>query len=56
MSFALYMIGYVIMIAGLAVAASYLHIAAHWIVAGALVLIGLGIAGGVAKTRQKDPS
>lgn len=56
MSFALYVIGYVIMIVGLAVAANYLHIAAHWIVAGALVMIGLGVAGGVAKTRQKDPS
>jgi hypothetical protein len=56
MSFALYVIGFVIMVAGLVVAASYMHIAAHWIVAGALVMIGIGVAGGVAKTRQKDPS
>jgi hypothetical protein len=56
MSFTIYIIGYLLMIAGLAVAASYMHIATHWIVAGALVIIGLGIAGGVAKTRQKDAS
>ncbi|MBV8905927.1 MAG: hypothetical protein JOZ22_20010 [Acidobacteriia bacterium] len=56
MSFALYIIGYLILIAGLALGAYYLHIPAHWIGVGVLVLIGIGIATGVARTRQKDPA
>jgi predicted signal transduction protein with EAL and GGDEF domain len=56
MSFALYIIGYLILIAGLALGAFYLHVAAHWIAVGVLVLIGIGIATGVARTRQKDPA
>jgi hypothetical protein len=27
-----------------------------WIVAGALVILGLGLMGGIVKTRQKDPA
>lgn len=56
MSFALYVVGYLILIAGLALGAYYLHVAAHWIAVGVLVLIGIGIASGVARTRQKDPA
>ena len=56
MSFALYVVGYLILIAGLALGAYYLHVPAHWIAVGVLVLIGIGIATGVARTRQKDPA
>ena len=56
MSFALYLLGFVVLIAGLALGAYYLHVPAHWIMVGVLVLVGIGIAGGVARTRQKDPS
>ncbi len=56
MSFGLYIVGYVILILGLALGAYYMHVPAHWVAVGALVLIGIGIASGVAKTRQKDPS
>jgi hypothetical protein len=27
-----------------------------WIIAGALVIVGLGVMGGIVKTRQKDPA
>ena len=27
-----------------------------WIIAGALVIIGIGLMGGIVKTRQKDPA
>jgi len=27
-----------------------------WIIVGALVIIGLGLMGGIVKTRQKDPA
>jgi hypothetical protein len=55
MSFGLYAIGFVIVIGGLIYAAHLLHIPAHWIVVGAVVLLGVGILQGVKTTRQKDP-
>jgi hypothetical protein len=56
MSFGIYLVGFVIVIAGLIYAAILLHVASHWIVAGAVVLLGLAILKGVKATRQKDPS
>ena len=56
MSFGLYVLGYVIIIIGLALGAYYLHVPPHWVAVGVLVLIGIGVASGVARTRQKDPS
>ena len=56
MSFGLYLIGFVILIGGLVYGAAILHLAAHWIVVGAIVLLGLAILTGVKATRQKDPS
>jgi len=56
MSFSLYILGYIIFIVGLATGAYYMHVPAHWVAVGALVLIGIGVASGVSKTRQKDPS
>jgi hypothetical protein len=54
MSFGIYSIGSVIVIGGLIYAASLMHIPTHWIVAGAVVLLGVGILSGVKATRQKD--
>jgi hypothetical protein len=54
MSFGLYLLGFVILIGGLVYAATLVHMPAHWIVAGAVVLAGLGILTGVKNTRQKD--
>lgn len=55
MSFGLYSIGFAIVIAGLIYAARLMHMPTHWIAAGAIVLIGVGILKGVKATRQKDP-
>ena len=55
MSFGLYAIGFLIFIGGLAYGAHLLHVPQHWIVVGAIVLLGLGIVTGVTATRQKDP-
>jgi uncharacterized membrane protein len=55
MSFGLYAAGYAIVIVGLAYAAYLMHVPAHWIVVGAIVLVGMGIVTGVKNTRQKDP-
>jgi hypothetical protein len=54
MSFGLYLLGFVILIAGLIYAATLVQMPVHWIIAGALVLVGFGILTGVKNTRQKD--
>jgi hypothetical protein len=56
MSFGLYSIGFVLVIAGLIYGAHLMHVPAHWIAVGAIVLLGLGILTGVKATRQKDSS
>jgi hypothetical protein len=56
MSFGLYSIGFAIVIGGLIYAAHLLHIPAHWIAMGAVILLGVGILTGVKATRQKDPA
>ncbi|MFZ3332063.1 MAG: hypothetical protein WA197_15620 [Candidatus Acidiferrales bacterium] len=56
MSFGLYAIGFTILISGLIYAAYLLHIPAHWIVVGSVVLLGVGILTGVKATRQRDPA
>lgn len=55
MSFALYLLGMIIVICGLAYGAFMLHVAPQWIGVGVVVLLGIGILTGVARTRQKDP-
>jgi hypothetical protein len=54
-SFALYLIGMAIVIAGLAYVAYLLHVPTQWIGAGAVVLLGVGIVGAVTHTRRRDP-
>jgi hypothetical protein len=54
MSFAIYLIGYVLVIIGLGVGAHLMHMPPRWIGVGVIVLAGLGILSGVAKTRQRD--
>lgn len=55
-TFLIYALGFLILLAGLVYGAVLLGVATQWIVAGALVLLGLGIAMGVGKTRTKDVS
>ena len=56
MSFAIYAIGYLILIAGVAYLAHLMHIPQHYIIAGAIILLGIGVVTGVQTTRQKDPN
>jgi hypothetical protein len=56
MSFALYTIGFVIMLGGLIWGAHMAHVPARWIGVGTVVLLGAGILTAVKNTRQKDPS
>jgi uncharacterized membrane protein len=55
MSFGIYASGFAILIGGLIYGAYLVHMPAHWIVVGAVVLLGVGILTGVKATRQKDP-
>jgi hypothetical protein len=54
MSLALYVIGYAVMVIGLAIGAHMMKVPSQWIGVGCLILIGCGIFTGVTNTRQKD--
>ena len=54
-SFGIYVIGYVILILGLGLAANMLGVPTVWIGIGVIVMIGLAVLTGVSKTRQRDP-
>ena len=54
-SFGIYLIGFIIFIVGLAIAAHLLGAPAMWIGVGVIILIGLGILMGVSRTKRPDP-
>jgi hypothetical protein len=56
MSFALYMIGFLIFMAGLMWGASVMGVPTLYIGIGALIILGIGIFSAVGRTRGKDPS
>ena len=56
MSFALYMIGFLIFLGGIAWGASVAGVPTLYIGIGALIILGIGIFSAVARTRTKDPS
>jgi hypothetical protein len=56
MSFGIYAVGYLILIVGLAYLAHLMHIPERYMVAGVIILLGMGIVTGVQSTRHRDPS
>ena len=54
-SFSTYLIGFVILIIGLAIAAVLVGVSSTWVVVGSIVLIGLGILTATTRTKTKDP-
>jgi hypothetical protein len=56
MSFSLYMVGYIILIIGLAIGAHLMNVPPKWIGVGVIVMVGIGILTGVTSTRRPDPS
>jgi hypothetical protein len=54
-SFALYVLGFIVLIAGVGYGAFLLHVPHTWIIVGALVIIGLGIMSAVTRTKRRDP-
>jgi hypothetical protein len=55
MSFGLYLLGFALLIVGLAYGATIANVPGHWIGVGVLVLVGIGVVTGVSKTRMRDP-
>jgi len=55
MSFALYIVGFVIVIAGVAWALLTAHVPSLYVMIISVILLGLGILTGVSHTRSKDP-
>jgi hypothetical protein len=54
MSFGIYFAGIVLVLGGLIYGAAILSVPVHWIVVGALILLGLGVLTAVKATRQRD--
>jgi positive regulator of sigma E activity len=54
-SFSTYMIGFVVLILGLALAAYLLNAPAVWIVVGVVILVGFAILMATTRTKPKDP-
>jgi uncharacterized membrane protein YiaA len=54
-SFGTYLIGFIILILGLAIAAYLLNVPTMWIAVGVIVMIGIGILMATSRTKMKDP-
>ena len=54
-SFGTYLVGFMVVIIGLAFAAYLLNAPPTWIAVGVIVMIGLGILMATTRTRPKDP-
>jgi positive regulator of sigma E activity len=55
-SFATYLIGFLILICGLALAAYLLNVPKMWIGVGAIVLLGIGVLSATSRTKMRDPT
>ena len=55
-SLSIFIVGFIILIAGLAYGANLAGVPPQWIAVGAVVLAGIGVVMGVSRTRMKDPS
>ena len=54
-SFGIYIIGFVILILGLGLAAHLIGLPTVWIGIGVIILIGIAVLTGVSKTKRPDP-
>ncbi len=54
-AFALYVIGFFVLLAGLIYAAFLVHVPQTWIIVGALIVVGIGIMSAVSHTKRRDP-
>ena len=54
-AFNIYLVGFIVVIIGLAIAAYLLNAPPVWIAVGVIVLLGLGILKATSRTKPKDP-
>ncbi len=54
-SFSTYLIGFIVLIIGLAVGAYLVGVPTTWIAVGVIILIGIAILTGTSRTKTKDP-
>ena len=54
-SFGTYLLGFAILIIGLAIAAYLLNVPTMWIVVGVIVLLGIGVLMATTREKMKDP-
>ena len=54
-SFGIYLIGFVLIVAGVAYGLTLAGVPTTWVIVAAVVLIGLGIITGVSRTKRPDP-
>lgn len=54
-SFSTYIVGFVVLTLGLALAAYLINVPAQWILVGVIVLVGIAILTATTRTRRKDP-
>ena len=54
-SFTTYVIGFVILVAGLAMAAYLLNVPGMWIAVGVVVALGIGVVTATSRTKMKHP-
>ena len=54
-SFATYLVGFVVLIIGLALGAYLLGVPPLWITVGVVVMIGVGILMATSRTKPRDP-
>jgi urea transporter len=54
-SFGVYLVGFIIVVIGLALGAHLAHVPSMWIGVGVICLVGIGILSAVKKTQAKAP-
>ena len=54
-SFGTYLLGFLLLVIGLAVAAHLVGVPTMWIVVGAVILLGVGIMTATSRTKPRDP-
>jgi hypothetical protein len=55
-SFTTYLIGFLILIGGLGLAAYLLNVPPMWIGVGVIVLLGIGVLSATSRTKMRDPT
>ena len=54
-AFGTYLIGFIVLIVGLGIAAFLLNVPTMWIAVGVIVLVGIGFLMATSRTKMKDP-